>query len=284
MKTTVLGMGRMGRALASRLLATGHDVTVWNRSPGQSGELLKRGASERDTVKEAANGADVTFAVLSDDEASMQVLAPDGKPAVLPGKSVVINAATTSPATARRLTEIYGSSFLAAPILGSPDALASGSAAMVLGGPEKTIGQLEPLFKQISSGMFRAGADPGRALIVKLISNYWLLAGIVTLSEGIALGEAAGFSEDDLIDLATRLPTVAPALHNRVADVVSGDHSGWFSSVLGAKDVHLFDSAAAADGVDTPLARAVHERYKAAVNAGIGDLDIGAVVELLRRR
>ena len=284
MKTTVLGMGRMGRALASRLLGSGHEVTVWNRSPGRSGDLLAQGASERDTVEEAAHGADVTFAVLSDDEASMQVLAPEGKPVVSGGESVVVNVATTSPATARRLGEIYGGSFVAAPVLGSPDALASGKASLIVAGPDEAVRRLDGLLEQVSSSVRKAGSDPGRALIMKLISNYWLLAGIVTLSEGVAMGEAAGFSEEELIDLATQLPTVAPALHNRVADVVSGDHTGWFSSVLGAKDVDLFDAAAAAGGVDTPLARAVRDRYEAAVSAGIGDRDIGAVIELLRRR
>lgn len=73
MQVSVLGMGRMGRAIAGRLLGGGHQVTVWNRSPGRADELVASGAAEAASVDEAVGGADVVITMLADDSAALQV-------------------------------------------------------------------------------------------------------------------------------------------------------------------------------------------------------------------
>jgi hypothetical protein len=78
-------------------------------------------------------------------------------------------------------------------------------------------------------------------------------------------------------------PLVAPALRNRLHDIVSGDHDGWFSTTLGAKAVRLAEDLARSHGVLLPLADAVKRRFEEAAAQGWADADIGAVVELLRR-
>jgi 3-hydroxyisobutyrate dehydrogenase-like beta-hydroxyacid dehydrogenase len=115
------------------------------------------------------------------------------------------------------------------------------------------------------------------------MNNYLLMTGVVALSEAVAAGEGAGLEAPLITDLLRNLPTVAPALHNRVEDIVGGEHDGWFSTALGAKDVGLFADMVG-DGMELPLARAVLGRYQAAMGAGLGDADLGAVVELVRRR
>jgi 3-hydroxyisobutyrate dehydrogenase-like beta-hydroxyacid dehydrogenase len=81
-----------------------------------------------------------------------------------------------------------------------------------------------------------------------------------------------------------QLPLVAPALRNRLADIVAGDHDGWFSTTLGAKDLRLAQELARSHGVELPLAAAVRDRYEQAAAQGFADADIAAVVELLRPR
>ncbi|MGZ6692274.1 MAG: NAD-binding protein, partial [Solirubrobacteraceae bacterium] len=79
------------------------------------------------------------------------------------------------------------------------------------------------------------------------------------------------------------LPLVAPALRNRIDDIVSGDHQGWFATRLGAKDLRLVEELARSQGVPLPVAEAVKRRYEQAAAEGWSDADIAAVVELVRR-
>ena len=120
------------------------------------------------------------------------------------------------------------------------------------------------------------------ATTLKLLSNYLLMSGIAALAETVATAQAAGLRDELIRDYLGQLPLVAPALRNRLDDIVSGDRDGWFSTTLGAKDVRLAADLARSHGVVLPLANAVKERFEEAAAQGWGDADIGAVVELLR--
>lgn len=275
----MLGMGLMGRALATRLLDTGHEVTVWNRSPGRAAEVVARGASEAASPQEAATGAEVVVAVVTDDRAVRAVLLPAGAPLDVPA---VLDCSTVSPATTTALAGVYGDRFGACPILGGPAATASGDAAIVVGGPAALLGRLEPLLSSMSSARRVAGADPAAATTVKLLANYLLLGGLALVSEAAAAGQAAGLPDELLVDFFGT--AVAPSLRNRVGDIVAGDHAGWFPTTMGAKDIHLFLDAATSAGADTPVAAAIAARYDQAASSDLGQLDVAAIVELARRR
>jgi 3-hydroxyisobutyrate dehydrogenase-like beta-hydroxyacid dehydrogenase len=282
-KTAVLGLGRMGSALVSRLLDTDHQVTVWNRTPGRADELVERGATEASDARSAVDGVDAVLLSLADDAAVMGVLGGREGLLVSPHTTPVVDLSTTSPATATRYGDLLAGHFVASPVLGGPSALAAGQAALAVAGPQELLDRLEPLLSSLSSRVRRCGSDPGRAQVVKLMNNYLLMTGIAALSEAVAAGEGAGLEAPLITDLLGTFPTVAPALHNRVQDIVGGDHNGWFSTTLGAKDVALFADMVG-DGRELPLARAVLGRYQAAMDAGLGDADLGAVVELVRGR
>jgi 3-hydroxyisobutyrate dehydrogenase-like beta-hydroxyacid dehydrogenase len=126
------------------------------------------------------------------------------------------------------------------------------------------------------------GEDARVATTLKLLSNYLLMSGIAALAETVATAQAAGLPDKLIRDFLGQLPLVAPALRNRLDDIVSGDHDGWFSTTLGAKDVRLAEDLARSHGVLLPLADAVRRRYEEAAQ-GWADADIGAVVELLRK-
>lgn len=294
MNILVLGMGHMGRALALRLIDTGHQVSVWNRTPGRASDVISRGGHEVPRPCDGLATADVVCSSLADDHAVLAVLAPDGRPLVVPdGRSAsrgdedgppVVDMSTVAPATARRLAEIYGTRFVASPVLGAPQALAGGQAPLAVAGPEATVQRLDPMWSALTTTVRRCGTDPGMAQVVKLINNYLLMAGVAALADAVGVGEAAGLAGDDLRELLGALGTVAPALHNRIDDIVRGDHQGWFATTLGAKDVRLFAEVGSGAGLEMPLASAVQGRYEAAAAAGWADADIAAVVELLRRR
>ena len=286
MRLAVLGMGRMGHALAERLLGGHLEVTVWNRTPHRADDLVVRGAREAPTPAAAAEGTDATFTSLADDAAVLSVVTgQDGVAAGL-GDGVLIDASTVSPDTTAHLAGAVGGRLLAAPILGSPSAVVSGEAAYLIGGSREFYDRLAPAFDVLAEAGRRVyvGEDATVATTLKLLSNYLLMSGIATLAEAVATAQAVGLPDELIRDYLGQLPLVAPALRNRLDDIVSGDHDGWFSTTLGAKDVRLAEELARSHGVPLPIAGAVKRRFDEAAAQGWADADIGAVVELLRGR
>jgi 3-hydroxyisobutyrate dehydrogenase-like beta-hydroxyacid dehydrogenase len=127
MRITILGMGNMGRAFAARAIETGHQTTVWNRTPGRVAALVASGAIEANTSTAAA-GADAVLVVLADDAAVLDVcLGDDGVLASLEPDALFANVSTVSPETARRLAELGPEGrVLDAPVMGSPAMIAGG--------------------------------------------------------------------------------------------------------------------------------------------------------------
>ena len=146
----VLGTGQMGHALAERLLESGHDLTVWNRTPHRADDLVARGASEARTPARAAAGADATFTSLADDAAVLAVVTgPDGVAGGL-GGGVLCDASTVSPQTTARLRDAVAGRMLASPILGSPAAVVSGDASYLIGGPSEHYDRLRPAYDALA--------------------------------------------------------------------------------------------------------------------------------------
>jgi 3-hydroxyisobutyrate dehydrogenase-like beta-hydroxyacid dehydrogenase len=286
MRLAVLGMGKMGHSLAERLLGGEHEVTVWNRTPHKADDLVARGAREASSPAVAAEATEATFASLTDDDAVRAVVTgPEGVAAGL-GDGVLVDASTVSPETTADLAEAVRGRLLASPILGAPTAVASGEARYLIGGPRELYDRLAPAYDVLAEAGRRVyvGEDAGVATTLKLLSNYLLMSGIATLAETVATAQAVGLPDQLIRDYFDELPLVAPALRNRLDDIVSGDHDGWFSTTLGAKDVRLAQDLARSHGVLLPLADAVKRRFEEAAAQGWADADIGAVVELLRRR
>jgi 3-hydroxyisobutyrate dehydrogenase-like beta-hydroxyacid dehydrogenase len=271
----------MGRALAVRLLDTGHDVTVWNRTPGRADDVVEKGATEASSIEDAVETGEVVMSMLTDDGAVASVLLPDGAPLGLEADVALVECSTVAPATTRRLAAAYGDALAACPILGAPMALAAGEAALAVAGPTDLLDRLEPVWSSLSTKVRRCGDDPGAALVVKLLNNYLLMAGVAVMSEAAVAGQAAGLPDDLLVDFLGGV--VAASLRNRVATTVGTDHDGWFPTPMGAKDVRLLLGVGADHGVGLPLASLVASRYDEAAASGLEDQDITAVVELLRR-
>lgn len=285
MRIAVLGMGRMGKALAQRLLLRDHMVTVWNRTPGKASELVQAGAVEADSPAEAARDTEGVLMSLADDRASRDVMARLTERGPDDGAPVVVDMSTVSPATSRELRKMApGHRFVAAPIVGGPSSVVEGQATGLLGGEQEHVRRLNALWPDLFMVQRYCGEDPGSALTYKLLNNYLLMAGLAVVAEAVATGQAAGLDESMLRDFIHQWPTVAPALHNRLDDLIAGDHRGWFTTRLGAKDVRLTVALAASLGLDLPIARLVEQRYEEAADQGWGDADIAAIIELIRER
>ncbi len=284
MRIAVLGMGRMGTAMARRLLARGHTVKVWNRTPGKAAELVDAGAVEATSPLDAAHAVEGVLMSLADDRASRDVMAQLAGLGADEGP-ILADASTVSPGTSRELRDrAPGRRFVAAPIVGGPPAVIEGQATGLLGGEREYVRRLDPVWRDLFAVQRYCGNDPGSALTYKLLNNYLLMSGLAVVAEVVAAAQAAELEESTLRDFLFQWPTVAPALHNRLDDVIGGEHRGWFTTVLGAKDVRLAAELGESLGLDLPLARLVQRRYAEAAELGWGDADIAAIVEVVRRR
>jgi 3-hydroxyisobutyrate dehydrogenase-like beta-hydroxyacid dehydrogenase len=292
MRITVLGMGRMGHAIAERLLEGGHEVTVWNRSPGKADDLAGKGATDRSgqPASGAVDRAEVVITSLSDDAAVRAVVVDGGVAKALTrttsGRTttILVDMSTVSPKTTRQLAHAVGEQgFVASPILATPAGVASGEALYLIAGPAEPRRALTPVFGALSGTRAELGEDPGTALVVKLLANALLLSGIAMLGEVVATARAAGLDDDFLRQFLGSSPLVAQALRNRLDNMISGRHTGWFTTALGAKDARLAEDVALDHGLRPPLIAAVKQRYEEAAAEGWADDDPTAVIELMRR-
>jgi len=278
MRVSVLGMGHMGRALADRLAGGGHEVTVWNRTPGRAADVVAAGAHEAGSVAEAVAGAEVVVTMLADDHA-VQAVAKEIVPA-LDADAVYVDCSTVSVALSAELAERFGR-FASLPVMGSPDAVRSGTAAYVVGAPADVTAALEPVLATLSGPVVRF-ARPALAVAAKVTGNYLLLTGLVALGEAFAVARAGGLDDDEIRRVFAEHPLVAPALRNRFEAVLSGAAEGWFSVALGGKDVGLALELARSAGQRLGAGEATLAAYDATAAGGLADADIAAVGRLYR--
>jgi len=281
MDIAVLGMGRMGRAVAGRLLGGGHSVVVWNRSKGRADDVVAAGAREAGSVVDAVDGAEIVVTSLTNDDAVRDVaLGDQGVRAAIRPDAVYADASTVSPDMSEQLAASFPQ-FVAMPILGAPAAVEAGKATYLAGGDPAVVARLEPMLVTLSDTVRRydTAAKAGSA---KLASNLMLLAAVAGLAEAMAVARSGGLTDDQLRELLGQSAMLAPGLKNRFEGVLTGDIDPWWSTALGAKDAGLAVEAAKAAGVDLPLARLLEELYRDAAGAGGGDDDIVAVAARYR--
>jgi 3-hydroxyisobutyrate dehydrogenase-like beta-hydroxyacid dehydrogenase len=283
MRIAVLGLGNMGSAIAGRLLDGGHELHVWNRTAARAEPLVRRGAVLEASPGAAVREVEVAITSLADDQAVLGVvLGDDGVAEGLSPPGVLVDMSTVSPDTSRTLARAVDGRFVDAPILGAPQAVTDGQATVLIGGPDELAERLTPIFRQVSTRQLRCG-PAGSGTTVKVVANLLLLGQLSVLAEAVATAQANGVDDRLLAELG-RTPLVAPALQNRLDDVIHGDHEGWFSAGLGRKDVYLARALASKGGLDLAVATAVEELFDGAIAAGLGDRDITAVVEAVRAR
>ena len=281
MDVAVLGMGRMGRALAGRLLEGGHQVTVWNRSKGRAGEVVAAGAREADSVADAVQGVDVVLTMVANDDAVRAVAFGELRPSIGDG-IIYVDSSTVSPGLSAELAEAFHPRFLAMPVLGSPAAVSAGQAVFLAGGSAAIVDRLGPMLSSLSDTVRRYDSAP-LAIAAKLATNLLLLSEVVALAESFAVGRSGGLTDDQLRDLLGTSPMLPPGLKNRFEDVLGGSQEGWWTTVLGAKDAGLALGVAREAHIELPVATVVQHLYEKAASSGLDDADIAAVTELYRR-
>jgi 3-hydroxyisobutyrate dehydrogenase-like beta-hydroxyacid dehydrogenase len=281
MRIAIIGLGRMGRALADRLLEEGHQVSVWNRTAGRAGALQERGAQVMASADDVGNECDAVFLCLADDQSTLDVAAPKAEAQASWAQTLVVNTGTVAPDVITALAHAYGERFVDAQILGAPQALRSGAATFIVGGPASAREALLPVWKGFA-GALDVGERPETAAVIKLLHNQMLLVELAVIAETVRAGRAAGVDDATLAATLRESPLMPAGLRNRIDVLFDPDHAGWFSSVQAAKDVTLFLDLAKG-GAPLPVTEAARDAYWQVAQDGWQTHDITAVVEYGRR-
>lgn len=287
MKVGFIGLGSMGSAMASNLVAAGHAVTVWNRSEAAAEPLLALGAKLARTPDRAVLG-DAVCSMLANDQAVRAVFLDSGLLDAMDPGTVHVNHATISVALARELADAHtarGIDYVSAPVFGRPDAAAAAKLNIVAAGKSTAIDKVRPLLEAMGTKVWPMGEDPVRASVVKIAGNFMLASAIETMAEASTLTRAYGVDAADFLEVMTSTLFAAPA-YQGYGRLIAEQHfsPAGFAMPLGLKDVGLALSAGEGRRVPLPFAGVLRDGFLDALAHGGEDLDWSALALVAARR
>jgi 3-hydroxyisobutyrate dehydrogenase len=286
MKIGVCGTGRMGSAIAQRLMATGHEVGVWNRNSAKTKPLVDAGAKLFASPSELVEGSEVTIVMLLNDAATEAVYrSPNGiLKARLAGK-LVIDMSTIRPDTMKSNGSSVlqqGAAFVEAPVGGTVGPAKEGKLLGLVGGTKADVARAMPLLEQMCRRIEHVG-ELGAGSMMKLAVNLPLLVYWQALGEALTICKPLNLPADRLIDILTDTSGAPAAMKGRgpaIAKVLGGAPLGETAFGLNAakKDLTTAVQFASTIHVELPVTASAVACYEEAEAAGLGDADATAIV------
>jgi 3-hydroxyisobutyrate dehydrogenase len=272
----IAGTGRMGTAYAKRLIETGHDVTVWNRTPDRTAEAAEAGAKTASDV--AALAADDVILLSLTDAAAVDGVVDELSKAGISGK-VVIDLSTILPGETQEIAArvgAQGADFVECPVGGTVGPALKGQLLGMAGGTDAAFARARPVLDHLCRRVEHVG-PAGAGSAMKLAINLPLAIYWATLGEALAMLDQTGIPAETAISLLAESSAGPNVLKNRaqvVIDTLNGtDQPGTFDIAGLAKDLALALRHAAAGGRVLPLAEDARESYDRAIGAGLGRFD-----------
>src|SRR5262245_46187958 len=284
MKVGFIGLGQMGSAMAANLLEAGHDVTVYNRTPGKAHALVERGARAATRVADACRG-DAVMTMVADDAALESVVFADGGViGSLSTGAIHVSMSTISVALSERLAAAHaeaGQRYVAGPVFGRPEAAAAAMLFVVAAGAPDAVDACAPLFEAVGQKTFVIGDEPRAANLVKLSGNFLIASAIEALGEAMALVDKAGVDRHRYLDVLTSTLFNAP-VYRTYGGLIAEQRfePAAFAAPLGQKDIRLTLAAAEALRVPMPLASLLRDRFLTLLAHGGDALDWSAIAQL----
>ena len=286
-KVGVIGLGKMGSALAEALLAAGYKITVWNRTREKAEAAVRAGAELAPSLLEAARSSDVLVACLTDHAAIKTVLMTDELGAALRGK-ILVNVTSMSADKVRemaRWTDINGISFLKGSILTYPDDVRAGKSTMVYGGDKGVFEAVEPLLHAMGGRPVRAGDNPDDVSKIGLAYACFLYPAVVGFLHGAALCHRTGISIEtyarDLVLPVLKGPTLTGMLEHLTRACLARRYDENLQATLNIWNAASSVRDFASHRLDPGLLSAVKAVLDRAAAQGFGEQDLAAVFEML---
>ena len=281
-----IGLGRMGSGMAQNILRAGFALRVYNRTVAKLAPCLDQGAVAAASPREAALGADAVITSLMDDRSVLDaVTGNDGILAGLAADGIHIGTTTISPACASQLAALHAahrSHYIAAPVLGRPDAAAAGTLRTFVAGDPTAIARCTPLIEAYAQAPVNLGTEHRVANSMKLAANYIIASLIELMGEVYAFAERSGI-EAEMMNLLLATLLGAPGVKDYATRIRDREFEpAGFALSAGLKDVELMLAASTEVRVALPYANVIREKLLAAIANGMEHKDWSAVYEITR--
>lgn len=274
----------MGRGMASNLLKTGYELTVWNRSAEKCEPFARKGARVAETPANAVRDVDLIMYSLSNDQAIEEVVF--GAKGILRGckeGQIAIDMSTVVPATSLREQEAYakrGVDFLDAPVFGSKNESANAELWIMAAGNKAIFEKVKPVLERLGQTVHYFGKN-GNAAAMKLVGNLIVALEMEALAEGLVLAQKAGLDLDTVMEVVKVADFRSPLLVSNGQNILKRDFSTSFALKLMLKDAGLIEKFGESLESPIPALRVVEKNLASAVALGFGNENASALIKAL---
>jgi 3-hydroxyisobutyrate dehydrogenase-like beta-hydroxyacid dehydrogenase len=281
-----LGLGTMGSGMASNLLKTGYELTVWNRSAEKCEPFARKGARVADTPADAVRDVDLVIYMLSNDQAVEEVVF--GANGILSGikeGQIAMDMSTVLPAASLREEEAYakrGVDFLDAPVFGSKNESADAKLWIMAAGNKAIFEKVKPVLQHLGQTVHYFGKN-GNATAMKLVGNLIVALELEALSEGLVLARKAGLDLRTVMEVVKVADFRSPLLVSNGQNILKRDFSTSFALKLMLKDAGLIEKFAGSLRSPIPGLRVVEKNLESAVALGFEKENASAVIKALEK-
>lgn len=279
-----IGLGAMGRPMARNLLTKGFPLTVLrHRDPSAPAALAELGAAVAASPAELASRADVIILMLpSSHEVETVVAGSGGLEHIVHRGKVILDMGTSDPVSTRALAQrldAKGIAYVDAPVTGGVAGAEAGSLTIMFGGASGVFDRVRPILDAIGTTVIHVGGV-GAGHTVKIINNLIALSMSVLITEGLRLAEAVGLSRLAVLEILRHGSVNSGVLQGMKARIQTQRFEPGFKLTLAKKDLLLAESLGTAAGVQVPLVAAARRMFDDACKAGLGDMDVAAILTL----
>ncbi len=286
MNIGIIGTGFLGKAVATRLLSTGHKVIVYNRTKNKAESLKNIGAIVADTPKDLAQACDLVITIVKDSEAVESV--SFDKNGIIDGKHdglTVADMSTINPISSQKIAKRFlenGISMMDIPVMGGPNLAEKGELVVMVGGKKEVYEKYKHVFDHIGNKTFYLGEN-GSGHAMKLAMNLQISLLALALSEGITLAKRAGLEPKLFLEIlnSTYFKTGMSVLKG--PKMINGNFDPSFTLKMMKKDLDTINNTAKEFGTSLPMATLANEIYQNAVTDGLGELDYTGILTFIEK-
>ena len=272
-----IGTGLMGMPMAKNILAKKFKLNVWNRTPGKTQELKKKGAKVFDDIKDLVQNSKVIVSMLANDDVCKAVLIKKIQPYLKKGQ-IVIDMSSTTQNTALEIGKALKKKkvfFLDAPVSGGTIGAEKGTLAIMVGGDKKIFNVMMPLFKSMGIAIYVGKTGCGQ--VAKLANQTIVGISIGAVSEALILAEAAGADPKAVREIMLQGFAGGPILKNHGLRILTKNFKPGGKASTQLKDMNNIISTAKKYKLNLPIAKKVQELYAKTVKSGRANLDHSAL-------
>ncbi len=282
----LIGLGKMGMAMAQRLKERGEDVIAWDRDGARVKRAADAGAKPADGPRAVAAASDVVLSIITEDGGARGLW--EGKGGFLEGDikgKLFIEMSTLQPMTVRALAAhaaSRGAGFIDSPLLGSIPTVREGKLVALVGGADADVARAKGVLQHLTARIEHIG-PVGSGAAMKLVVNNMMGSYLQILAESLAMGATQGLALPRMIEVIGNSITATPWFQAKKKVLLGGEDDITLDIRSLRKDILSMVATAALYGVPAPAAAAAAASLSAAVEAGEGGNDIAALVPFLRR-